>query len=168
MGVSEVPPASGQLVAVRDCPRARDGRKIPSSCSAGIDLLVPAVAGRAGTARKAESRLAAAPPLDASSTLPGRALTGRAPCYPAERPGRSSAWRCSASKRFSFAIHRWASWRYAERWPRAPRQRALPAWAETAAAGSVARPLRPRDSTRPEPAGRGGRPNTEEGITRAM
>ncbi len=67
----------------------------------------------ASTARKAESRPAAAPLLDADSTLPGRALTGRAPCYPAARlvdPLHSAVKPPDSS----VAIHMWGGWRCAE------------------------------------------------------
>jgi hypothetical protein len=127
-------------VAVRDC-AARDGLQNPSSCSAGIDLLVPAVQSFAGTARKAESRPAAAPLLDANSTLAGRAFDRPSTVPPSREavPILGIGAR-STSKRLQFAIHRWGGWRCAEPWQRAPRQRASPAWAETASAGSVARP----------------------------
>ena len=93
------------------------------------------------TARKAESRPAVAPPSTRAAPSPGRALTGRAPCYDAERPCRSSAWSGSASHFLAAA--------------------GVTRMGRDAEGGSVARPFWTRDSTRPEPAGRGCRPIVE-------
>ena len=56
-------------------------------------IFVPAVCFSTAR-RKAESRPAGAPPSTRAVPSPGRALTGRAPCYDRERPCRSSAWSC--------------------------------------------------------------------------
>jgi hypothetical protein len=83
----------------------------PSSCSVGIDLPVPAVQSCAGTVLPLRK---AVPILGIGATPPANAAVS--------------------------PIHRWGGWRCTEPWPQAPRQRASPAWAETASAGSVARP----------------------------
>jgi hypothetical protein len=90
------------------------------------------------TARKAEARLAVAP------SSPRTRRFQAAPC-PAEH--RATVARGRADPRHGAASPKFdrgqpgPRWRYGERSQRVPRERAQPAWAETASAGSVARPF---------------------------
>jgi hypothetical protein len=127
----------------------------PSSGSAGsIFSSRPCSVSRHGAQGGVKDGRCAA--LDADSAFPGRASTSRAPCYRCARPGRSSVryWTPPALNRLGSP--QVCGWMCAEPWQRAPRKRASPAWAETASAGSVARPSLGRAIARdPSPQGEG-------------
>jgi hypothetical protein len=121
----------------------------------GSDFLAPAV--QSYPARRARPTQGRPPRLPRSELDASRpALTGRAPWYHGERPCRSSAWRWQRPDSPSSGM-------LGGDLPCArsghPRERASPAWAETALAGSVARPSFGRAIARdPSPAGARGPP----------